>query len=206
MVLLVTNNKGGTGKTAIAVNLCFFFQHHKEPITFLDCDWGQWNGYEWIGDNQKYINVVRLKKEDIKTYKFPEGQHVIIDTPPNFEAWKDERDKIMQWATHMLIPVDGIKAVNPGATAAIKEWNKHHKGNVAIILNRQKQISRLPVVLRKDIYMLCPNVPILGVCVAEGQVPWETAIRRNIPVWKIAPKYYTTFEVILLELESLWHL
>lgn len=207
--LLITNNKGGTGKTAIAVNLYYFFNKNKVDTMLVDCDFGQWNAYSWISDNKTQHNVVKLKREEIKNFKIPGNKIVIIDTPPNFEAWINEQPIIMgQWATHLLIPIDGGKAVSPGASYAIEAWKRYHKTTerTAIILNRQKHLSRLPILLRKEIYDICPGIPILGVALVESQVSWEIAMREHKPVWKYGPKYFSAFEVIVLELESLWRL
>jgi len=207
--ILVGNNKGGSGKTAMAVNLTYALRELKAKVLFLDCDYESWCGVNWLTKDTYNIPV---KMGELSKLRIPQDIDVVIfDGLPKITGFEKQYEELMAFADYMLIPVDGRMAVNPGATTTIEFWEKikgpSKRIKTAIVLNKQKHMSRLPTELRLEIFDFVPGVPILGTVIPEGQVSWEEALKRHRAVWSVVgPKYRLMFQLVLKELNALWSL
>ena len=147
-VITIAQQKGGTGKTTLAVHLALaFIKYHNLKIAIIDTDpqgsLGQWfmirsekklsNGHLTFKTaslwGAQYESKILKKDHDI----------VIIDTPPKIES--DARPSI-EAADLVLIPM-AASHVDFWATGAIVEIAKKANKKILIQINRSNQRSKL---------------------------------------------------------------
>ena len=147
-VITIAQQKGGTGKTTLAVHLALgFIKYHKLKVAIIDTD-PQGSLGKWF--------MIRTEKENsndnltFKTASLWGAQYeskilkvdhdiVIIDTPPKIES--DARPSI-ESADLVLIPMSASH-VDFWATGAIVEIAKKANKNILIQINRSNQRSKL---------------------------------------------------------------
>jgi chromosome partitioning protein len=147
-VITIAQQKGGTGKTTLAVHLALgFIKYHKLKVVLIDTD-PQGSLGKWF--------MIRTKKENsndnltFKTASLWGAQYesktlkndhdiVIIDTPPKIES--DARPSI-EAADLVLIPMSASH-VDFWATGAIVEIAKKANKKILIQINRSNQRSKL---------------------------------------------------------------
>ena len=105
-VIAVVSNKGGTGKTTLAVNLAAGLAR-REPVVILDAD-PQQSAYQWrlVRQEDTALPTVVASAVGLESSVRALRQahaHVIIDCPPSIKAPQTERALIQ--AEHALIPV-----------------------------------------------------------------------------------------------------
>lgn len=105
-VIAVVGNKGGTGKTTLAVNLAAGLAR-REPVVILDAD-PQQSAYQWrlVRQEDTALPTVVASAVGLESSVRALRQahaHVIIDCPPSIKAPQTERALIQ--AEHALIPV-----------------------------------------------------------------------------------------------------
>ena len=147
-VITVAQQKGGTGKTTLAVHLALaFIKYHNLKVAIIDTDpqgsLGKWfmirEEKKLSNDNltfktaslwgAQYESKALIKDHDI----------VIIDTPPKIES--DARPSI-EAADLVLIPV-AASHVDFWATGANVEIAKKANKKILVQINRSNQRSRL---------------------------------------------------------------
>ena len=147
-VITIAQQKGGTGKTTLAVHLALaFIKYHNLKIAIIDTDpqgsLGQW----FIIRSEKKISNGHLTfktaslwgaQYESKTLK-KDHDIVIIDTPPKIES--DARPSI-EAGDLVLIPM-AASHVHFSATGAIVDIAKKANKKILIQINRANQRSKL---------------------------------------------------------------
>ena len=147
-VITISQQKGGTGKTTLAVHLAMaFIKYHGLKIAIIDTDpQGSLGKWFMIRSENKVSNENLTFKTaslwgaqyESKTLK-NDHDIVIIDTPPKIEA--DARPSI-EAADLVLIPM-AASHVDFWATGAIAEIAKQAKKKILVQINRSNQRSKL---------------------------------------------------------------
>ena len=147
-VITIAQQKGGTGKTTLAVNLALaFIKYHNLKVAIIDTDPQGSLGKWYIIRSEKNIsnNNLTFKTESIWGAQYEsknlkqDHDVIIIDTPPKIES--DARPAI-EAADLVLIPV-APSHVDFWATEAIIEIAKKAKRKILIQINRANHRSKL---------------------------------------------------------------
>jgi chromosome partitioning protein len=147
-VITISQQKGGTGKTTLAVHLALaFIKYHNLKVAIIDTD-PQGSLGKWF-----MIRTEKKKSDDNLTFKTAslwgaqyesktlkkDHDIVIIDTPPKIES--DARPAI-EAADLVLIPMSASH-VDFWATGAIVDIAKKANKKILIQINRSNQRSKL---------------------------------------------------------------
>lgn len=85
-VIGVMNQKGGTGKTTISVNLCACLNRQKKRVVLVDADYTQGSASDWAAMNEgRYFDVLVMKPDAIKGFidrNKGKYDYLVIDCPP----------------------------------------------------------------------------------------------------------------------------
>jgi len=147
-VITIAQQKGGTGKTTLAVHLALaFIKYHNLKVAIIDTDPQGSLGKWFIIRSEKKISNQNLAFKTASLWgaqyesKILKQDHdiVIIDTPPKIES--DARPAI-EAADLILIPV-APSHVDFWATEAIIEIAKKAKRKILIQINRANHRSKL---------------------------------------------------------------
>jgi len=147
-VITIAQQKGGTGKTTLAVHLALAFtNYHNFKVAIIDTDpqgsLGKWfmiREEKKLSNNNLTFKTASLwgAQYESKTLK-KDHDIVIIDTPPKIES--DARPSI-ESADLVLIPM-AASHVDFWATGAIVEIAKKANKKILIQINRSNQRSKL---------------------------------------------------------------
>ena len=147
-VITISQQKGGSGKTTLAVHLALaFIKYHNLKVAIIDTDpQGSLGKWFMIRTEKKVSNENLTFKTaslwgaqyESKTLK-KDHDIVIIDTPPKIES--DARPSI-ESADLVLIPV-AASHVDFWATGAIVDIAKKANKKILIQINRANQRSKL---------------------------------------------------------------
>jgi len=147
-VITIAQQKGGTGKTTLAVHLALaFIKYHNLKLAIIDTDpqgsLGQWyviRSEKKIPNGNLTFKTASLwgAQYESKTIK-NDHDIVIIDTPPKIES--DARPSI-EAADLVLIPMSASH-VDFWATGAIVDIAKKANKKILIQINRANQRSKL---------------------------------------------------------------
>ena len=147
-VITISQQKGGTGKTTLAVHLAMaFIKYHNLKVAIIDTDpQGSLGKWFMIRSERKVSNENLTFKTaslwgaqyESKTLK-NDHDFVIIDTPPKIES--DARPSI-EAADLVLIPM-AASHVDFWATGAIVEIAKKANKKILAQINRSSQRSKL---------------------------------------------------------------
>jgi len=147
-VITIAQQKGGTGKTTLAVNLALaFIKYHNLKVAIIDTDPQGSLGKWFMIRSEKKISNKNLTFKTASLWgaqyesKILKQDHdvIIIDTPPKIES--DARPAI-EAADLVLIPV-APSHVDFWATEAIIEIAKKAKRKILIQINRANHRSKL---------------------------------------------------------------
>ena len=147
-VITISQQKGGSGKTTLAVHLALaFIKYHNLKVAVIDTDPQGSLGKWYMIRTEKKISSDNLTfktaslwgaQYESKTLK-KDHDIVILDTPPKIES--DARPTI-ESADLVLIPV-AASHVDFWATGAIVEIAKKANKKILIQINRSSQRSKL---------------------------------------------------------------
>ena len=147
-VITISQQKGGTGKTTLAVHLAMaFIKYHDLKVAIIDTDpQGSLGKWFMIRSERKVSNENLTFKTaslwgaqyESKTLK-NDHDIVIIDTPPKIES--DARPSI-EAADLVLIPM-AASHVDFWATGAIVDIAKKADKKILVQINRSSQRSKL---------------------------------------------------------------
>ena len=147
-VITIAQQKGGTGKTTLAVHLALaFIKYHNLKVAIIDTDPQGSLGKWFIIRSEKKISNQNLAFKTASLWgaqyesKILKQDHdiIIIDTPPKIES--DARPAI-EAANLVLIPV-APSHVDFWATESIIEIAKKAKRKILIQINRANYRSKL---------------------------------------------------------------
>ena len=147
-VITISQQKGGSGKTTLAVHLALaFIKYHNLKVAIIDTDpqgsLGKWfmiRTEKKVSNDNLTFKTASLwgAQYESKTLK-KDHDIVIIDTPPKIES--DARPSI-ESADLVLIPI-AASHVDFWATGAIVEIAKKANKKILIQINRSSQRSKL---------------------------------------------------------------
>ena len=147
-VITISQQKGGTGKTTLAVHLALaFIEYHNLKVAIIDTDpQGSLGKWFMIRTEKKVSNENLTFKTaslwgaqyESKTLK-NDHDIVIIDTPPKIES--DARPSI-EAADLVIIPM-AASHVDFWATGAIVDIAKKANKKILVQINRSSQRSKL---------------------------------------------------------------
>ena len=147
-VITISQQKGGTGKTTLAVHLALaFIKYHNLKVAIIDTDpqgsLGKWfmirTEKKLSNDNLTFKTASLWGAQYESKALKKDHDIVIIDTPPKIES--DARPSI-ESADLVLIPVTASH-VDFWATGAIVEIAKKANKKILIQINRSSQRSKL---------------------------------------------------------------
>ena len=172
-VITIAQQKGGTGKTTLAVHLALaFIKYHNHKVAIIDTDpQGSLGKWFMIRSKNNSLN----KNLTFKTASLWGAQYeskilkqdhdiVIIDTPPKIES--DARPAI-EAADLVLIPV-APSPVDFWATESIIEIAKKAKRKVLIQINRANHRSKL--ISKTHEYIKSINVKSTDTLIGNRQI------------------------------------
>ena len=147
-VITISQQKGGTGKTTLAVHLALaFIKYHNLKVAIIDTDPQGSLGKWFMIRSEKKVSSENLTfktaslwgaQYESKTLK-NDNDIVIIDTPPKIES--DARPSI-EAADLVLIPM-AASHVDFWATGAIVDIAKKANKKILVQINRSSQRSKL---------------------------------------------------------------
>ena len=147
-VITIAQQKGGTGKTTLAVHLALaFIKYHNLKVAIIDTDpqgsLGKWfmiREEKKLSNNNLTFKTASLWGAQYESKALKKDQDiVIIDTPPKIES--DARPSI-ESADLVLIPM-AASHVDFWATGAIVEIAKKANKKILVQINRSSQRSKL---------------------------------------------------------------
>ena len=147
-VITISQQKGGSGKTTLAVHLALaFIRYHNLKVAVIDTDPQGSLGKWYMIRTEKKVSNENLTFKTASLWgaqyesKALKKDHdiVIIDTPPKIES--DARPSI-ESAALVLIPIAGSH-VDFWATGAIVEIAKKANKKILMQINRSSQRSKL---------------------------------------------------------------
>ncbi len=191
-VITISQQKGGSGKTTLAVHLALaFIKYHSLKVAVIDTDpQGSLGKWFMIRTEKKVPNDNLTFKTaslwgaqyESKTLK-KDHDIVIIDTPPKIES--DARPSI-ESADLVLIPV-AASHVDFWATGAIVDIAKKANKKILIQINRSSQRSKLIIKTNEFIKSLnlsatktiIGNRQIFAASMGEGKTAVEKQKKSN---------------------------
>ena len=147
-VITISQQKGGTGKTTLAVHLAMaFIKYHNLKVAIIDTDPQGSLGKWFMIRSEKNVSNENLTFKTASLWgaqyesKTLKNDHdiVVIDTPPKIES--DARPAI-EAADLVLIPM-AASHVDFWATGAIVEIAKKANKKILVQINRSSQRSKL---------------------------------------------------------------
>ncbi len=145
-VITVAQQKGGSGKTTLAVTLAVGFQRLGARVALLDTDpqgsLGRWfmTRRERLGDPGMEMSTASAWGVSYETEKLrKQADIVIVDTPPKVDS---DLRPALRAADLVIVPV-ATSHLDLWATEGVLDLCAREKRRVAIVLNRIKAGTRL---------------------------------------------------------------
>ena len=191
-VITISQQKGGTGKTTLAVHLALaFIKFHNLKVAIIDTDpqgsLGKWfmirTEKKLSNDNLTFKTASLWGAQYESKALKKDHDIVIIDTPPKIES--DARPSI-ESADLVLIPV-AASHVDFWATGAIVEIAKKANKKILIQINRSSQRSKLIIKTNEFVRSLnlsatktiIGNRQIFAASMGEGKTAVEKQKKSN---------------------------
>ena len=172
-VITISQQKGGTGKTTLAVHLALaFIKYHNLKVAIIDTDpqgsLGKWfviRSEKKVSNDNLTFKTASLwgAQYESKTLK-NDNDIVIIDTPPKIES--DARPSI-EASDLVIIPMTPSH-VDFWATEAIIEIAKKAKKKILIQINRANRRSKL--ISKTNEYINSINVSATKTIIGHRQI------------------------------------
>tara|TARA_Y100001949_G_scaffold82903_1_gene70042 strand:- start:175 stop:813 length:639 start_codon:yes stop_codon:yes gene_type:complete len=172
-VITISQQKGGTGKTTLAVHLALaFIKYHNLKVAIIDTDpqgsLGKWfviRSEKKVSNDNLTFKTASLwgAQYESKTLK-KDNDIVIIDTPPKIES--DARPSI-EASDLVIIPMTPSH-VDFWATEAIIEIAKKAKKKILIQINRANRRSKL--ISKTNEYINSINVNAFKTIIGHRQI------------------------------------
>ena len=172
-VITISQQKGGTGKTTLAVHLALaFIKYHNLKVAIIDTDPQGSLGKWFVIRSEKKVSNENLTfktaslwgaQYESKTLK-KDNDIVIIDTPPKIES--DARPSI-EASDLVIIPMTPSH-VDFWATEAIIEIAKKAKKKILIQINRANRRSKL--ISKTNEYINSINVSATKTIIGHRQI------------------------------------
>ena len=172
-VITISQQKGGTGKTTLAVHLALaFIKYHNLKVAIIDTDpqgsLGKWfviRSEKKVSNDNLTFKTASLwgAQYESKTLK-KDNDIVIIDTPPKIES--DARPSI-EASDLVIIPMTPSH-VDFWATEAIIEIAKKAKKKILIQINRANRRSK--VISKTNEYINSINVSATKTIIGHRQI------------------------------------
>ena len=172
-VITISQQKGGTGKTTLAVHLALaFIKYHNLKVAIIDTDpqgsLGQWfviRSEKKVSNDNLTFKTASLwgAQYESKTLK-KDNDIVIIDTPPKIES--DARPSI-EASDLVIIPMTPSH-VDFWATEAIIEIAKKAKKKILVQINRANRRSKL--ISKTNEYINSSNVNATKTIIGHRQI------------------------------------
>lgn len=159
--ILVTNAKGGCGKSTLATNLAAYFAHHGSPTALLDYD-PQGSSLQWIklrGKREPSIYGVDAHKKPNSgmtrafQLRIPDNtRHVILDTPAGMRV--NEIMALLHNTDALVIPVLPSPIDIHAATHFIRDLLvigkvRSYKVKIGVVANRVRHNTVMYQALRR---------------------------------------------------------
>ena len=147
-IIVVAQQKGGSGKTTIAANLAVAYARQGARVAILDTDpqgsLGRWfmARRERLGDAGMAFSTASAWGVSYECEKLrAEADYVLIDTPPKVDS---DLRPALRAADLVLIPV-GASHVDLWATDGVLDLARREGKRATIVLNRVRPGTRLSV-------------------------------------------------------------
>ena len=172
-VITIAQQKGGTGKTTLAVHLALaFIKYHNLKVAIIDTDPQGSLGKWFMIRSEKKISNQNLTFKTASLWgaqyesKILKQDHdiVIIDTPPKIES--DARPAI-EASNLVLIPI-APSPVDFWATESIIEIAKKAKRKILIQINRANHRSKL--ISKTHEYIKSINISAIKTLIGHRQI------------------------------------
>ena len=172
-VITISQQKGGTGKTTLAVHLALsFIKHYNFKVGIIDTDpqgsLGKWymvRSENNISDENLTFKTASLWGAQYESKNLKKDHDIIIiDTPPKIES--DARPSI-EASDLVLIPMTPSH-VDFWATEPIIDIAKKANKKIMIQINRGNQRSKL--ISKTNEYIAGINVPAINTIIGHRQI------------------------------------
>ena len=147
-IISFANQKGGTGKTTLAINLAVLWSNSGYKVAVLDAD-AQKSLTNWIEARKKYYgeNDIGIDLHSYNPHTFLDDlnyikkkyEFIIVDSPPSITF---ETIQIVKLSDRVFVPVQP-SPVDLMATIPFLNMAKRERKNTLIILNRVLPRARL---------------------------------------------------------------
>lgn len=140
-IITIAHQKGGVGKTTLALFLYHYFTVNDVDCVLVDADPQKSivNLYNVVGQNEGWgsLRLLDTSEFSLKELHTVEADFLIVDTPP---AYVDILDDVFKYSDFILVPCKpsplDILAVDETMTQLIKAQKKNPDLKAALVMNQ----------------------------------------------------------------------